>query len=175
MKHFQQNLLIALALALCALCVWQWRMQTRQREIIGAFNLIVFQKNSELQSDTNSIAVLNHQVEQMDARMTEIKSAAATNEQMVVSQKRELNRLEFDNLNLTNEITQYKASVDTLQSHLKNAYADLVRQNTVVTNLVAQRDDFVKKYNDSVKDRNEVVQKYNELVNQVQKPSDKTK
>jgi uncharacterized coiled-coil DUF342 family protein len=43
------------------------------------------------------------------------------------------------------------------------------QQNEAITNLVAQRDDLVKKYNDSVKDRNDVVAKYNDLVNQVQK------
>ena len=35
--------------------------------------------------------------------------------------------------------------------------------------LVAQRDEFVKKFNDEVKDRNEIVNKYNELVRQVEK------
>ena len=39
---------------------------------------------------TNSIATLNHQVTQMDARLTEIKAAAATNEQLVISQKAEI-------------------------------------------------------------------------------------
>ena len=105
----------------------------------------------------------------MDARITEIKSAAATNEQLVVSQKREISRLEFNNLNLTNEVNQYKQVVETLQSKLKDAYADIGKQNGTITNLVAQRDDFVKKFNDSVKDRNDVVAKYNELVGQVQK------
>jgi hypothetical protein len=59
--------------------------------------------------------------------------------------------------------------VNTLESRLKDAYADIGQQNTAITNLVNQRDDFVKKYNDSVKDRNDVVAKYNDLVNQVQK------
>jgi ABC-type transporter Mla subunit MlaD len=48
-------------------------------------------------------------------------------------------------------------------------HAGLNQQNEAITNLVAQRDDFVKKYNDSVKTRNEVVSKYNDLVNQLQK------
>ena len=44
----------------------------------------------------------------MDARLTEIKAEAATNEQIVISQKAEIVTLQFANLNLTNEITQYK-------------------------------------------------------------------
>ena len=162
MKNLQQNLLIILALALCGLCAWQWYEQTIQRDEIGTLNGIVYQKNSDIQNDTNSIAVLNHQIEQMDARITEIKAAAATNEQLVVSQKR-------NNLNLTNEITQYKQAVDALQSKLKDAYADIGKQNETITNLVVQRDEFVQKYNGSVKDRNDIVAKYNDLVSQVQK------
>jgi len=169
MKNFQQNLLITLALALCGLCAWQWYEQTVQREEITTLNGIVYQKNADIQNDTNSIATLSHQIEQMDVRITEIKSAAATNELMVVEQKREISKLQFNNLNLTNEVTQYKQAVDTLTAKLKDAYADLGKQNEVITNLVAQRDDFVKKYNGEVNDRNDVVAKYNDLVSQVQK------
>ena len=66
--------------------------------------------------------------------------------------------------------------MDTLESKLKEAYAGIDKQNEAITNLVAQRNDFVKKYNDEVKDRNDIVAKYNELVKQIQsggKPPDK--
>jgi chromosome segregation ATPase len=169
MKNFQQNLLITLALALCGLCAWQWYEQTIQREEITTLNGIVYEKNADIQNDTNSLAVQSRQIEQMDVRITEIKAAAATNELLVAEQKREISKLQFDNLELTNEITDYKQAVDTLTAKLKDAYADLGKQNDVITNLVAQRDDFVKKFNDEVKDRNEVVAKYNDLVSQVQK------
>lgn len=169
MKNFQQNLLISLALGLCGLCAFQWYQQTLQRNEITTLNGMVYEKNVAFQDATNSIALLNHQVEQMDARLTEVKAAAATNEQLVVQQKIEIGRLEFAGVNLTNEIVQYKVAVDTLTSKLKDAYASIGQQNSVVTNLVTQRDDFVKKFNDAVKDRNDVVVKYNDLVNQVQK------
>ena len=130
---------------------------------------MVYEKSVTIQDATNSIATLNHQIEQMDERMTEIKAAAATNEQTVVSQKAKIAQLQFDGANLTNEIAQYKAAVDTLESRLKEAYMGINQQNETITNLVAQRDDFVKKYNDSVKDRNDVVAKYNDLTKQIQK------
>jgi chromosome segregation ATPase len=105
----------------------------------------------------------------MDARITEIKAAAATNEQLVISQKVEIAQMQFSNESLTNQISQYKQAVETLESKLKEAYASIEQQNEAITNLAAQRDDFVKKFNDEVKDRNDVVAKYNDLVNQVQK------
>jgi chromosome segregation ATPase len=172
MKNFQQNLLIGLALAVCGLCAFQWRVQTIQRDEIMTMNGMLYDKNIAMQEATNSIATLNHQVEQMDVRLTEIKAEAATNEQLVVSQKAEIFMLQFTGANLTNEITQYQAAVDTLQAKLKEAYAGISRQNDAITNLVGQRDELVKKFNDSVKDRNDIVTKYNDLVNQVQKKAD---
>jgi chromosome segregation ATPase len=168
MKNFQANILIVLALALCGLCAWQWHEQTVQRDEITTMNGILYDKNVAIQDATNSIATLDHQVAQMDARITGIKAAAATNEQLVVSQKARLAQLQFKNASLTNEVAQYRVAVDTLESKLKDAYADVEQQNAAITNLVAQRDDFVKKFNDEVKDRNDVVAKYNDLVKQVQ-------
>jgi len=169
MKNFQQNLLIALALALCGLCAFQWYDQTLQRNEIQTLNETVFQRNADIQGDTNSMAALNHQLEQLDASITEIKAAAATNEELVASQRAAIARLQFANLNLTNAVAQYQEAVGTLQSKLKDAYAGIEKQNEAITNLVNQRDEFVQKFNDSVKDRNDVAAKYNALVDQIQK------
>jgi chromosome segregation ATPase len=169
MKNFQQNLLIGLALGLCGLCAFQWREQTVQRDEITTLNGMIYEKNLAIQDATNSIATLNHQVGQMDSRLNEIKATAATNEQMIVYQSTEIFRLQFAGAHLTNEITQYKAVVDTLQVKLKEAYAGINQQNETITNLIGQRDELVKKFNDSVKDRNDTVAKYNDLVNQVRK------
>lgn len=169
MKNFQQNLLILLALALCGLCVFQWYEQTVQRNEITTLNGIVYEKNIAIQDATNAIATLNQKVDQMDARLTGIKAEAATNAQLMIGQKAEIARLQFANLNLTNDISQYKTAVAALESRLKAAYADLEKQNAALTNLLAQRDDVVKKLNDEVKDRNDIVAKYNDLAKQMEK------
>lgn len=169
MKNFQVNLLIVLALGLCGLSVWQWYEQTIQRDEITTMNGMLSDKNAAIQGYTNSITTLNHQVNQLDASLTEIKAVVATDEQLVISQKADFVQLQFANLNLTNEITQYKIAMDALEAKLKDAYAGIDKQNETITNLIAQRNDLVQKYNDEVKDRNDVVAKYNELASQVQK------
>jgi len=176
MKHFQINLLIVLALGLCGLCAWQWYEQTLQRDEIQTLNRMVYDRDAAIQDDTNSIATLTHQVNQLDARLTETKAAAATNEQLVISQRTEITQLQFENDNFTNEIVQYKQAVDALEAKLKEVYAGIDKQNDAISNLVAQRNELAQKYNDEVKDRNAIVEKYNELVKQVQaggKPPDK--
>ena len=176
MKNFQVNLFILLALGLCGLCARQWYEQTVQRDEIQTLDQMVYDRNAAIQGYTNSIATLNHQVNQMDASLTEIKAAAATNDQLIISQKAEIAQMQFANNNFTNEIAQYKTAVDALEAKLTDAYAGIGKQNEAITNLVAQRNDLVQKYNDEVKDRNDVVEKYNALAKQIQsavKPPDK--
>ena len=169
MKNFQVNLFIVLALCLCGLCAWQWYEQTIQRDTIQSLNRMVYDRNATIQSDTNAIATLNAQVNHMDASLTELKATVATNAQVILTQKARITQLQFQNENYTNEIAQYKAGVDALQAKLKEAYAGIDKQNAAITNLVAQRNDFVQKYNDEVKDRNDIVAKYNDLAKQVEK------
>jgi chromosome segregation ATPase len=176
MKNLQVNLFILLALGLCGLCARQWYEQTVQRDEIQTLDQMVYDRNAAIQGYTNSIATLNHQLNQMDASLAEIKAAAATNDQLIISQKAEIVQLQFANNNFTNEIAQYKTAVDALEAKLTDAYAGIGKQNEAITNLVAQRNDLVQKYNDEVKDRNDVVEKYNELAKQIQsaaKPPDK--
>ena len=169
MKNFQQNLLLILALGLCVLCVYQWYEQAMQRKEIEGLGQAAFEKSVLIRDYTNSIATMNHQIAEMDAHLAELKETAKTNEQVILSQKRELNRLEATSEALTNEIAQYKQAVDSLTVRLKEAYDGIKKQDDAIKELVAQRDEFVKKYNDEVKDRNDIVTKYNELAEQVKK------
>jgi chromosome segregation ATPase len=168
MNNLQQNLLIVVALSLCGLCVYQWSGQTRQRVEIEKLEDMVYQKAAAIQGYTNSIHDMDAQIAHMDARITELKAKARTNADLILSQRRSLNGLQLTAAALTNELAQYKAAVTNLEGKLKVAYAGIEKQNAAMKDLVAQRDQFVRKYNDEVKDRNDVVSKYNELVRQVQ-------
>jgi len=169
MKNFQQNLLIIVALSLCGLCVYQWYGQTLQRNEIQKLEQSVYEKSAAIQGYTNSIRTMDRQIAQMDARLTELKTEAKTNADLIVNQKREINRLQITTEGLTNQVTEYKTSATNLQGKLKDAYEGIQKQNEAIKALVAQRDEFVKKFNDEVKDRNEVVNKYNDLVRQIEK------
>jgi predicted nucleic acid-binding Zn-ribbon protein len=167
MKSFQQNLLVALALGLCALCAYQWYAQTRQRNQVDSLNRLVYGKALAIRDYTNSISALNHQVAQMDARITELKETLKTNRARVDLQAREIDTLKMNGEALTNTVSQYKEAVAALESKLKDAYDGIKKQNDALKELVSQRDEFVRKYNDSIKERNDLVAKYNDLVDQV--------
>src|SRR5580658_8462884 len=155
MKNFQQNLLVVLAISLCGLCTWQWYDQTLQRNQIQALNQLVYDKSVAIRDYTNSIATLNHQIAQMDTRITDLRDTAVSNEQLIVAQRREIDTLQ--------------ATTDALEAKLKGAYDGINKQNETIKEVVAQRDEFVKKLNDTMKERNEIVAKYNQLAAQVEK------
>jgi chromosome segregation ATPase len=178
MKNFHQNLLITLALGLCVLCAFQWYGQTLQRNQMEGLHQLIYEKSSAIQSYTNSIKTMDRQITLLDGRIAELKETVKTNDQIMLTQKRELNRLEFISRGLTNQIVEYKKGVETLEAKLKEAYDGVKKQNESIKELVAQRDEFVKKSNDSVKERNDIPTKYNELVQRVEKlqgaiPADK--
>ncbi|HWX18618.1 MAG TPA: hypothetical protein VN578_01810 [Candidatus Binatia bacterium] len=169
MKNFHQNLLIVLALSLCGLCVYQWYGQTLQRNQIQKLNQMVYDRSVAIQGYTNSINAMDRQIAEMDARLTVLKGTLKTNEELLVTQKREINRWQTTAEGLTNQISEYKKGIDALEAKLKEAYAGIQKQNDALKELAAQRDEFVKKYNDEVKDRNDIVDKYNTLAKQVEK------
>jgi len=123
MKNFHQNLLILLAISLCALCVWQWYGQTVQRKRIENLDVILTKKSGDIQSYTNSIDTLNHQLEEMDARITELKTAATAQDQTNLAQKREIARLK-----LTTEILTNQLSIHECRDIIGRPAADLRRR-----------------------------------------------
>ncbi|MGB7768340.1 MAG: hypothetical protein WBN22_05735 [Verrucomicrobiia bacterium] len=169
MKNFQQNLLIVLALGLCALCAWQWYGQTLQRDRIESLNQRLYEKDKAIQGYTNSIATMNQQIAEMDSRLTKLRESARASEQLVISQKRDLSRLGLENEILTNQVAQYTNAVSMLEGKLNEAYDGIKKQNAAIKELTAQRDEFVRKWNDSIQERNDIVNKYNNLAKQFEK------
>jgi chromosome segregation ATPase len=169
MKNFQVKLFVALALGLCGLCAWQWYFQTVQRGQMEEQSRTIYERDKAIQGYTNSIRTMDLHIAEMDRRITELKQTLMTNGEFIIVQKREVARLAASNDTLSAEIAQYTNAIAFLESKLKEAYDGIKKQNEAVEQLAAQRDEFVKKYNDSVKDRNDVVVKYNEVVDRLNK------
>jgi chromosome segregation ATPase len=169
MKNFQQNLFVVLAVGLCALCAWQWYVQTALHTAGERLQEKVYKQSVAIQDFTNTIKNMDAEIAGQSARIAELKQAAMTNAQAAVAQKREIVRLQMAGNTMSNEIVQYKNAVDELEAKLKAAYDGVKKQNDAIKQLVAERDDAIKKYNDSIKDRNALAEKYNALVDRFNK------
>jgi chromosome segregation ATPase len=169
MKNFQQNLLVFLALGLCGLCAWQWYVQTLLHDEGQALQKTIFKQAGDIQGYTNSIKNMDAEIAGLSTRINELKHAAMTNEQTIFLQKREVSRLQSTGDMLSNQIVQYKGVVDQMESRLKEASTGIAKQNDAIKLLVAERDDTIKKYNESIKERNALAEKYNNLVDRFNK------
>ena len=162
MKSFQRNLFIILAVGLCGTCVYQWYLQAAQLSTVERLNQVIYQKSTDIQGYTNSIKRMDDEINQLHGRVTQLKQAAASNDQWAISEKREVARLQSAGDILSNEIVEYKAAVGSLTNKLNAAYNG-------EKELAAQRDEFVKKLNDSIEAQNDLTAKYNELVDRFNK------
>jgi chromosome segregation ATPase len=172
MKNFQQSLLIVLALGLCVLCAWQWNFQTVQRDRIDRLDQQVFKQAVAIQGYTNSIAGMEAEIAGQQERINELKKTIGSNDDIIISGKRDALRLQLTVEGMSNEIAQYQALTNLLAGKLTEAYDGIRKQNEAISNLVTQRDEFIAKYTNSVNARNDVVVKYNDLVQQMKKLED---
>ena len=169
MKNLLQNLLVILAFGLCALCAWQWYVQTQLHIQGETLQKTIFKQEAEIQVLTNSIKNSDAEIAGLSIRVNELKQAAMTNDQAALEQKREIMRLNLSSGVLSNEISQYKVIVDKLEAKLKEASEGIEKQNESFKKLLAERDEAIQKYNDSMKDRNALAEKYNALVERFNK------
>jgi chromosome segregation ATPase len=169
MKNLLQNLLVILAFGLCALCAWQWYVQTQLHLQGETLQKTIFKDEAEIQVLTNSVKNSDAEIAGLSTRVNELKQAAMTNEQAALQQKREIVRLTKSSEVLSNEIGQYKVIVDKLEAKLKEAGEGIEKQNESFKKLLAERDEAIQKYNDSMKDRNALAEKYNTLVERFNK------
>jgi chromosome segregation ATPase len=171
MKSFQQNLLIALALALCALCVWQWHFQTVQRGWLDDRNHEIAARDTKIEGYTNSLDKMNGQITRMDQTVaglnSNLEAALKTNSEFIIQLKRQAARVGASNDTLLSDIAQYTNAIATLQSNLDTAYAGIKKQNTVVEELVTNRDYFVQKYTNTVTLYNDLVGKYTNALDRI--------
>ena len=154
MKTSLVNLLIGCALGLCALCLWQWHVQVRQYRELATLAQTLANQSTDLQRSTNSLAVLDLQIAQQDAQLRELRNSAH-------AARVELLALQVETNRLTGTLTQTQAAAEL---HIQQANTTIRQQNELLKNMIAQRDDFVKRLNEVIQDRNAIVTKYNDLV-----------
>jgi len=161
MKNPLQTLLMSLALCLCALCTWQWYGQVLQRKAMTALAQVNYDESTAIQGYTNTINNMDHQIAQMDARLSDLRDTINSNTVTIVG-------LQQDNSRLNIVVDQYSNAVVVLQGQMKQANESIRRQNDAMKDLVSQRDGFVARLNESIKERNDIVTKYNELTKQLE-------
>jgi chromosome segregation ATPase len=176
MKNFQQKLLIILALALCALCAWQWRVQTLQRGWLKDRDEMLYHKNIAIGGYTNELTKTSQQITRLEQSLAGLNDSFTTtlktNGDLIIQQKRDIARLSADNDTLKSDIAQYTNFIAVLQTNLDTAYAGIKKQNEAIDKLEPYYEKYtntVARYNDLASNYNDVIGKYTNLVDRFNK------
>src|SRR5438067_8595653 len=112
LKRLLPNLVLVLALALCALCIVQWVREARLRAKIESLQ----QTNQiDSQSLANSEALARRyeaEISRLDARVKELKRAEQTNSAVTTTLQADLRKAEAEAESFRKAIASYKEAVD---------------------------------------------------------------
>lgn len=181
------NLLIVLALSLCALAGWQWKRETG-----------LFEENVKLKADRQQDHETKHQqlksIENLQAEITRLEgerktnsSAARANEMKVVELSRKASILESEVRSQSNLVAYFKVAFERATNQLSIANSNTFRANEVIISMrkavedrndVATRlNDMNKKFSELMNERNEIVGKFNAFMQEVdaERTKDKAK
>lgn len=162
------NLLIVLALGLCALCVYQWWRETETRQSIQGLYNTQFTLESEIQQHTNRIHNMDLRIAELVNDVTRFQGIVRTNETTIIQLRTEINGLEDTNQWLNAQLEVYTNAFSQATNQLSEAYDNIKKQNELIQQVVSERDEFVTRLNQSIEERNQVVAQYNELVGKVE-------
>ena len=175
MKNLPANLVLTLALALCALCGFQWVREARLRVEIVSLQQT---RQSQAQALANSEVLAKRyeaEVARLDARVKEWEHADQTNAAAIAALQTTLRKAEKEDESLRSEMTGYKEAVERQNDNVRKANeiinqqnASIKEQNESLKRLAAERNDIVEKLNGRTREFNDVVAKYNDLVKQVE-------
>ena len=162
MQKFMSNLLIFLALGLCALCAFQWVRESRLRAEIADLQHTVFLKLDTIQNLEQNLKQAKDDITHLETLRAELSGIIKTNKHEIESLTKDLEKSEKEIEAQKAQIAAYKEAVEKANANIRQQNEDIKRQNEEMKQLAADRNATVEKYN-------KVVQQYNDLVKQFEK------
>ncbi|MBI3414322.1 MAG: hypothetical protein HY043_03220 [Verrucomicrobia bacterium] len=162
------NLLVALALGLCAFNAIQWVREASLRRDIEKLTRQGVEKDQTIQALQNAVKKSEDEIIRMDKRIVELKEIQKTNETENFNLRRSLRKSETENETAKAQIDEYKKAVATQNENILKQNESIKEQNELLKNVAGDRDEFVRKYKELLGQWNDLVAKHNELIKLVE-------
>ncbi len=169
MQKFLSNLLIFLALCLCALCAFQWVRESRLRSEIADLHRTVYLKLDAIQNLESQLKQTKDEVTRLDNIRVELSGIVKTNKEEIASLTKYGEKLEKEIEANKAQLAVYKDAIEKANESIKRQNEDIKKQNEEMKQLAAERNGTVEKYNKVVEQYNELVKQYEQLQEQVNK------
>jgi len=169
MKNFLQNLLIVLALSLCALIAFQWLRAARTRARLESLVNEVHNKAEAIQNLEGQLKRSDAEVQRLDALKTELAETVKSNRVEIARVSKELKKSADDLDRSQRQIEVYKAAMDQANDNIRTQNEEIKKQNEQMKQFLADRNESVSNYNKLAADYNDLAKKWNDLQEQLKK------
>jgi chromosome segregation ATPase len=180
MKKPLPLVVMALALALCGLCLVQWVREANLRKQLGTLTQENADKTSTIATLESRLKAWEADIQRLSARVDELKAAESTHNAALILAERARAKTEIDLVQSREEADAYKKGFDAQNENLKRQNASIAQQNQVIEEqngllkeLGEERNKAVEQLNARTRDFNGVVEKYNALVKQIEEQQTK--
>lgn len=175
MKKALPLVVMALALALCGLCVVQWVRESHLRAQIRTITRENADKATAIGGLETRLKAWEADIQRLSDRVAELKAAEGTHQVTLATTRRSLQKAEIDLAQAREELDAFKTAVDSQNANLERQNASIARQNKVIEEqngllkqLGEERNQAVEQLNARTREFNDVVEKYNALVKQIE-------
>lgn len=159
MRKVLENLLIVLALGLCALCTYQWYRESHLRRQSEVMSKEIFDKKEAIQGLEDRLKRSEAEVLRLEDLKAQLTDTIKTNRQELATLTKYSEKLERDAESLKTQVQAYKETVEQANASIRKQNEDIKKQNEIIKQLSEEKNAVVMKYN-------EVVNQYNDLVKQ---------
>lgn len=163
------GILITLAVALCALSVFQWVDEARLRAGIEGERKEKRDVNVQLAEKDQLAKRYSDEISRLEGIRKDLDDSVKTNKAEVSHLKAELKRAELENSRATNQVVVYKDALEKANESIRQQNESVKQQNEAIKKIADDRAELAAKYNKLAEDYNKVVTDFNALVEQVKK------
>ena len=160
MSKLLQTVNFILALVLAGICLVQWRRERDYHAEIVKLDKTRQEQLITIAQNEKQIHGYQEDIADFKKRVEKMQASLEEQESVITSNRLQIARLD----SITNQMAQ---AIDAWKKGVADRDEAIKKQNDSIRKLAGERDDMVKKYNALAKSQNEVVEKYNDLVKQV--------
>lgn len=173
-RHFQHasigvGLLISLAIALCALSVFQWTDAARLRKDLESAGKSKLDVSVQLAEKDQLAQRYSTEINRLEGIRKDLDESVKTNKVEVSRLRAELKKAELDNTRATNQVAVYKEGLEKANEAIRQQNESVKQQNEAIKKIAEERAELAAKYNKLAEDYNKTVTDFNTLVEQVKK------
>lgn len=151
MRNILQNMLILVALSLCALAAVQWHREAELRQKLQSVSDDVQHKSETIQQLQKNIRLAEAEIDRLGNLRSGIAATAESNRLEIGALRKQLDAA-------GSEVERSAKQIEGFKSALQRANDNIQRQNETTKKLADERNEAVIKFNT-------LVEKYNDLVN----------